>query len=359
MPRLSSEFFQAAVSLTTPGPVAEVISQSGFEVCSLELSAGIPNPLAVPRLLSLVRRFKPDIVQTWMYHADLLGGISARLAGIRHVVWNIRNTAPSPATNSASTRVVVSACARLSAYVPTRIVCCARSALEGHVAAGYRRDKFRLIPNGVDLDRFRPDESSRRWLRHELGIQPDAMLVGLIGRFDPAKNHKGFVDAARIIHGQRPDVHFVLAGKGVDPNNRALHQMISSAELGSVIHLLGDRPDVPRLNQGLDLAISTSIGEAFPNVLAEAMACGTPVAATDAGDARLILGETGPIVVQGDLTGFAQACLGLLAMPMELRRELGMAARRRIAEHFSIDAAAAGYNQLYRDILHGERPGPA
>lgn len=352
LPRLQDSFSQQLICLTPAGAVANEIRDLGFPVHSLDISRSLPNPLAVFRLVSLIRTHRPDIVQTWLYHADLLGGLAARIAGVKTLVWNIRNNDLSRKKTKARTRWVASACARLSHQVPDCIVSCARSAVETHTQLGYAAEKFVIIPNGFDLSQFYPDASARLSVRTELGLPSGAPLIGLIGRFDPQKNHEGFIQAAHLVHQSRRDAHFLLAGRGVNAGNTALSEWISQAGLRGSVHLLGERSDIPRLNQALDVVVSSSsYGEAFPNVLGEAMACGVPVVATDAGDAALILQGTGRVVPRGDMTGLANACLAMLEMNGVEREKLGMAARQRIAECFEISMIARQYASLYSSLL--------
>lgn len=348
---LKEDFTQRVVSLTPPGAVAAQLNHDGIETTSLNLATGIPNPLAVLRLAAVIRAFRPDVVQTWMYHADLLGGLVARLAGVKSIVWNIRNNDLARDTTKACTRWVVGACARLSRRLPSRIVSCAHSAAQTHIELGYAADKFVVIPNGFDLQRFHPEASARSSVRSELGLAADTPLIGLIARFDPQKNHQGFIRAARLVHERKPDVHFLLAGRGVDANNAALGRWIAEAGLGRATHLLGERADIPRLSQALDVAVSSSsYGEAFPNVLGEAMACGVPVVATDAGDAAMIVGTAGRIVPRNDMAALATACLDLLALDEAERQALGQQAYRRIADEFSLEATVRQYASLYRSL---------
>jgi glycosyltransferase involved in cell wall biosynthesis len=349
-PQLKPEFTQLVISLTPLGPVAEQIRQVGIEVEFFDAGTGL-NPFTLWQLRKRIMAFKPDIVQTWLYHADLLGGVAARLAGVKAVVWNIRNNEVSKQTTKLRTKLVVHTCAAISRFVPSKILCCAQSAVSTHVRLGYDTRKFTVIANGFDLTRFFPDRSVRQVVRAELGVPETARLIGLIARYDPQKNHAGFLQAAAQIYRTQPDVHFVLAGLGVDVNNISLTTQIKALGLENAVHLLGERRDVARLNQSFDLAVSSSsYGEAFPNVIAEAMACGVPVVATDTGDAALIVGPTGRIVPRHDMTALADACLELLQMSDSGRTTQGTAAQHRIAENFSIDIIVQHYKNFYRKL---------
>jgi glycosyltransferase involved in cell wall biosynthesis len=208
-----------------------------------------------------------------------------------------------------------------------------------------------VIPNGFDLARFQPDALRRSAVRAELGVGDDVPLVGLIGRFDPQKNHAGFFEAAGCLLRRLPMVHFVLAGKGIDEGNRALMRMVETAGVGHVTHLLGLRSDIPHLMAALDVLASSSYGEAFPNVLGEAMASGVPCVVTDVGDSAYIVGDTGRVVLPGNMAGLAAAIEDLLTLPAAERAALGERARARVAEHFEIGRVVQQYERFYDDLI--------
>lgn len=312
--RLRADFDQFVVSLTPP--VEGRITALGVPVASLRMSRTAPDPTAQVRVAAMIRRIHPDVVQTWMYHADLIGGLAARIAGVPLLAWNIRNNDLPIAASTARMRLVTFLCAQLSRWIPDRIVCCSEAARRTHVALGYDGSKFELIPNGFDLERFRPEPRARTAIRTELGLRPNSPLIGLVARLDPQKNHAGFFAAAGILHSRRPDVHFVLAGRDVLPDNQQMEEWVRAADVEDVTHLLGERCDVPRITAALDIATLTSCwGEAFPNVPGEAMACGVPCVATNVGDAALIVGETGRIVQPGDPKALARAWEEILSLP--------------------------------------------
>lgn len=212
-----------------------------------------------------------------------------------------------------------------------------------------------VVPNGFELSQFKPDLDARFRVRAELGITDQTPLVGLIGRFDPQKNHAGFFEAAGVLHRHIPQVHFVLAGQGVDVSNAALMQTITQAGVLANTHLLGLRNDIPALMATLDVLASSSYGEAFPNVLGEAMACGVPCAVTDVGDSAYIVGDTGRVVESGDMHGLAAALEELLALPLPEKAALSERARARVAEHFEIGAIVRRYEDFYESLLANVR----
>lgn len=346
-----TRFSPTVISLVSLGEIGPRIEDLGIRVQALGMSRGQFNPMFVFRLAQLLRQIGPDIVHTWMYHADLLGGIAARLAGCGHVVWCIRQSNLSKSENKRSTLWVVKICAVLSRCLPDQIISCSYRAKEVHEAVGYASSKLQVIPNGFDLSRFVPNLAARQSVRLELGVAAGTPLIGLIARFDPQKNHFGFVEAAANIHAQLGDVHFVLAGTGVDNSNAKLLAAINANGLGDHMHLLGRREDIPRLMAALDALASSSHGEAFPNVLGEAMACGVPCVVTDVGDSAEIVGPTGRVVAAGDMPGLAKGLLELLQLPAKERESLGIQARARVAAQYEIRHVIRMYQSFYEQLV--------
>jgi glycosyltransferase involved in cell wall biosynthesis len=345
-------FVPHVVSLTTKGDVGPQIAALGIPVFSLQMRNAWTAFVALVRLWRLLRNLKPQLLHTWMYHADLLGGVAGRLAGVPRVIWGIRHTDLSPGANKRSTLAVATLCARLSHWVPDIITVNSGAARAVHVRHGYQASKMVLIPNGFELSQFAPDTSHRDAVRAELGISSDTPLVGVIGRFHAQKNQLGFLDAMAMLHRHRPDVHVLLAGAGVDAGNAHLESRVRERGLERVVHMLGQRRDVPRLLAALDMLALPSVGEAFPNVVGEAMSCEVPCAVVDVGDAAMIVGDTGRVVPPGDMAGLAQAMHDLLAMTGEERANLGRLARQRVASRFDIGAVTRQYEAQYDALVH-------
>lgn len=336
----------SVIALRSGGELAPRFRALGVQAHELGMAPGLGSLAGLVPLVKRLRAFRARVVSTWMYHADLMGGAAARISGIP-AVWGIRNSDLDPARTKRSTRAVVRTCAALSKYVPRAIVCCSERARQIHVRLGYDERKFRVIPNGFDLALFRPDPAARVSVRAELGIPIDAPLVGLIGRDDPQKNHAGFFVAAARVAGARLDVHFLLAGRDVTLQNHRIVSAMAQARLpANRTHLLGLRHDMPRLTAALDVLVSSSHGEAFPNVLGEAMACEVPCVVTDVGDSAEIVGDTGAVVEPSDMHALADEVLRLLALDADARRALGRAARRRVQERYDIAQVAKQYEEV-------------
>lgn len=352
-----SRFNPTVISLMGMGEIGPRIQALDIPVHVLGMDRGVPSPSKFWMLMRLLRELKPDVVHTWMYHADLAGGLAARLAGFNRVVWGIRQSNLSKTENKRTTLWVVRICAMLSRGVPAHILSCSHRARAIHAAEGYDDSKMVVIPNGFDLGRFAPDAEARASLRTELGLAADTPLVGLMARYDPQKNHSGFIRAAARVRAALPQVQFVLAGTGIDAANAVLNETISQYGLQTQMHLLGRRDDMPRLMAALDVLASSSHGEAFPNVLGEAMASGVPCVVTDVGDSAEIVGNTGRVVAAGDMSGLADGLLELLHLPAKERAALGVQARARVASHYEVGHVVRLYQSFYERVVSESKEG--
>jgi glycosyltransferase involved in cell wall biosynthesis len=345
-----TRFTVQVISMIDLGPFSGKIKELGVPLRSLGMRRGIPNPMNVVRLARWIRQARPDVIQTWMYHADLMGGVAAKLAGGIPVAWGIRQSTFSDHGSRRLTIYTMKMCAQVSKWLPTRIVCCSEASRRVHAALGYASRKMIVIPNGFDLSAFKTDSVARESVGAELRIPADAPLIGLVGRFDPAKDHHNFVRAAALLHRSRPDVHFLLCGDDATWENAQLRGWIEQAGIRNRCALLGRRDDMPRLTAALDIASSSSFGEGFPNVIGEAMACGVPCVVTDVGDCALIVGPTGRVVPPQNPNALADALGELVELGREGRSQLGAAARRRILEYFNLPDIVGRYESLYQEI---------
>ena len=344
-------FEPAVLGLGGPGPVGDQIAALGVPVETLGLTAGPSLPRRLLRLSGWLRAVRPDLVQTWLYHADLLGGLAGRLTGSAPIVWGVHSSNLQPGIVKPRTIRVARACAQMSTWLPAAVVCCSESTRDLHRKIGYQADRLVVIPNGFDLDTFRPDPAARSSVREELGIEPDAPLVGMIARFDPQKDHQTFVRAAARVAAVDESVRYLLCGDGVTPGNPELRAWLGAAGIADRCRLLGRRSDTVRLQASLDVGTLSSVAvEALPLVIGEAMACGVPCAVTDVGDSALLVGDTGRVVPPGDADALARAWLELLSLGEDERRRLGLRARQRIADHYSLDRTAGRYSALYDEL---------
>ncbi|EKO3566828.1 glycosyltransferase family 4 protein [Vibrio metschnikovii] len=339
------------VSLMDQGKYGPLLEEIGVQVYCLDMPAGKVRFAALIKLYKLIRQLKPDVVQTWMYHADLIGGVMARVAGMKNVFWNIRHTTLEPGKSKKSTILIAKLCAYLSAFIPKGIVCCAQEAVRVHSELGYKASKMIVIGNGYDLEFFNPNYDLMVKFRNELNVESGTVLLGMVGRFDPQKDHFGLLAALSAVKSSISDFKFSLIGRDLNSTNTALNNEIKKLDLQSNLLLLDQRNDIASVMNGLDIhVLSSAFGEAFPNVLAEAMACGTPCITTDVGDAAVIVGDTGWVVPPKDPQVLAKA----MSEAMEEKQSnpqawqtRKQACRERIVNNFSINKMVEGYHQVW------------
>ncbi|WP_114109629.1 glycosyltransferase [Thalassospira xiamenensis] len=343
------------ISLTSNGEIAEKICKLGIPVKVLGITTAFKSIAGFLRLIKVIRQFKPDIVHTWLYHADLLGGLAARILGIKTICWGIRSSNLDKDKTRLTTRAIRGICGVLSHIIPQHIILNSENAREIHRAIGYASQKMQVIPNGFDLSHFQPGRDIREKIRSKLGLRDQTLLIGMIGRSDPLKNHQGFISAMNIVVHQVPDIKIIMAGKGVDMSNKQLTEQLANTELEAKTELLGARNDIAELMAALDILVCPSHAEAFPNVVGEAMASGVPCVATNVGDCSHIIGDTGSIVPAGNVNALADSIIDMLKISSDQRRELGKKARSRIATHFDIDAITYQYEASYELMIMRKR----
>ena len=342
------------VSLVPGGALTSHIERLGIPVRSLNMRRGVPNPMGPIRLARLLRVTRPDVVVTWMYHSNIVGGIAAVAAGKIPVIWNIRDFGLT-AHCKVSTQTAAYLARKSARFLCSKVAFVSKASQAAHAASGLDfKNSSVVIPNGFETALYRPSSDARREIRRELALSADARLIGMIARVHRDKDHKNFLAAASRLHSIAPDVHFLLCGSGASVENKELIQSIESAGIGKVIHLLGPRLDIPRVTASLDVAVSSSSSEAFPNAVGEAMSCGVPCVVTDVGDSAYLLADTGRIVPARDSASLSAALLDLISAPQESLRALGSKARTRILNHFTIEQIAPQYEALWFSAIRDQ-----
>jgi glycosyltransferase involved in cell wall biosynthesis len=348
-------FAHEVVALTDARLVGERIQGLGVPVQCLGLDR-IPTALSGAwRLAAHLRRRPPDLVQTWQYHADLIGGLATRLMTCAPVVWNVRHSDFDAAELGRVLRWTLRACTLVSRRLPEHIVCCSEVGRRIHLGLGYPAERMTVIPNGFDLDEFRPDRTIRATKRAELGIGKREVLIGLVGRVRPQKDHATFLAAAARMGADFPELRFLFCGPGTALGDHTLAGLVRNAGLAERCLLLGPRSDVAEIDAALDIACSSSATEGFSNVIGEAMACGVPCVVTDVGDSAWIVGDTGLVVPRRDPDALAGALSQLVAIGAEGREALGRRARLRVERNFNLAAIVERYEDLYVSLVRARR----
>jgi glycosyltransferase involved in cell wall biosynthesis len=347
------------VSLDAPDWYSAKLEQAGIRVHHVNWSLPAA-PFAMMRLHRLIRDSGADIVQSWLYRANLLAGLSARAAS-KPIVWNIRCSSLEPL--GLPSRMLAYLGGSLTRWLPRFVINCSARSVTIHDRLGYGAVPGTVISNGYDASLLCMDEKARAETRSSLGIDPGAFVIGTIARWHAQKGIPVLLQAFRTVRERGIPALMVLTGRGLDADNQELSQLIRATGHADDVQALGARGDVPAIARALDLHVLASVGsEAFPNVVAETMLSGTPNVVTDVGEAGLIVGDTGWVIAPGSADELADAIAKAYAewssSPRDWRKRRD-AARQRISDNYSLERMVGAYEDVWRNVLAKCGPAPA
>jgi glycosyltransferase involved in cell wall biosynthesis len=353
----SPECEATVVGLSGWGVIGEELRDEGMPVLALGGRNGMLYPRQVADLIKAFYRVQPDVVHCWMYHANVAGHALVRIKPKNArpaLIVSIRASLHMEREHNSRLRLVPRLDAVLSRYADA-IVFNSHRAVRQHAEIGYAVERSTVIPNCFDTEELKPMREEGEQLRREWGCGREP-LVGLVARFTKEKDHRNFLFAARMVVERFPGTKFALVGKQCEKSNVVLTRWIAECGLGDAVLLLGERRDVGVVNSAIDVAVSSSLSEGFPNSIGEAMSCGTPCVVTNVGDSGLLVGETGVVVPAADPTSLANAIIKVIGLPHEKRRELGGRARQRVISEFALKTIIRRFARLYEDcVLRKER----
>jgi glycosyltransferase involved in cell wall biosynthesis len=338
------------ISLKGSGKYFSLIKKLGVEVYCLNMKFYSINKFLY--LIKLLYNLKPDIVQTWLVHADFLGSIAARLAGIDKILWNVRYSNIELGKAKLTTIIIIKLLSILSYLIPKCIVFVSKKAEKIYEVVGYNKRIFKYIPNGYDLSVLKFNKQKRFNLKKKIKIKKNIPIIGKVARYDPQKDHFNLLGALSLIKKKNINFFCVLIGSNINQNNFELIFEIKRLNLSKCVKLLGQIKDIPKVMNGLDIhVLSSSYGEGFPNVVAESMACGTPSIVTNVGDSSLIVGSTGWVVPPNNPAKLAKAIEKAIHEKGTIKwSKRCVKARLRIKENFSISKMINLYNNVWTSV---------
>lgn len=341
------------ISLMNEQKYVPMLKKIGINVFTLNFSNRRVNLKGMLKLYRLIKQIKPDVVQTWLDHADLVGGVIAKFAGKKNIVWGVHHSELKRGESKLFTIFISRINALMSYLIPRKIIYCAEESRKAQEKIGYKKSKGMIVFNGYDWKDFKPDNSIALSLRNELSIDNDTFLIGHVGRYDPQKDLGNLIDAFSILHKKNLKFQASIVGTELDKKNSELLASIKKHDLCMHVHLLGRRDDIEVVMNGIDLFVLSSVSEAFPNVINEAMLCGTPCVTTDVGDSRFIVGETGWTVRPKDSLALADAIIKAYNEKNSnssswTKRKA--ACRRRVEDNFSIDQMIENYKEVWSSL---------
>lgn len=322
-----------------------VVYELGFN--GLGLIPGFFNLRALLKQLYTI----DSIIQCWMYIGNFFGLLTAITLKLPHkVVWNIRRTEIPKGVSGLLSKI----CGVLSYRYPVPIICCAYSAKESHIKAGYNSENMTVIHNGIDTDLFTSDIKQRNSLRKKFDIKSDELVLGMVGRFAEVKGHIYLLQALKIISLNSPllfnKLKIILIGRNIF-SAPTLSTLLNDENLKKRILVVDETSHVQDYMQGFDIYCMPSESEGFPNVVAEAMACSVPAIVTDVGDAAFIVNNSNFVVPPFQPAALAQVIQQTLQLSAIEKETLSKSSRRRICQNFSISLALSKYNDLYQKLI--------
>jgi len=338
------------ISLRGPGKYFSSLNKVGVKVYCLNIKFFSIHKFIF--LVKLLRSLKPDIVQTWLVHADFIGGIAARLAGINNILWNVRYSKIEIGKAKLTTILIIKLLSILSNLIPKFIITVSKKAKKIYEIIGYNKKIFKFIPNGYDLSILKVNKFQQINFRKKIKIKKQIPLIGNVARYDPQKDHSNLLNALSLIRSKNINFFCVLVGSNINYKNMNLIAEIKRLKLSNYVKLLGQNDNISQVMNGLDVhVLSSSYGEGFSNVVAESMACGTPCIVTDVGDSAFIVGKTGWAVPPKNSIKLAKAIEKAIHEKGTIKwRKRCVKARLRIKENFSISKMINLYNNVWTSV---------
>lgn len=331
------------ISLTDLGVLGKELLASGIEVKYLGMKNAFFLPLVFFKLRQEIKKQQPDLVQTWMYHADILGGLAAKSLKVKRIIWNVRNT--NFGLNGFMHKALIKVSAIISKNIPDKIIYVSQSAKLSHERVGYDKTKSIVINNGFDTSKYSKRIADREKVREEFQYNEQDIVILSVGRYAPSKDHLNFIKAAKMAIKQNINIKVLMIGLNVDMYNSKLLNVIGD-DISS-FYLAGQRNDIPSVFSGVDVFCLHSLTEGFPNVLGEAMSSALPCITTRAGDAELILHDCKYTVDISDAEGLAKVMGIVSKKSSDEKAVMGKMNRQIILENYTIENIRKKYVTLY------------
>ena len=351
-----TKFELHVVSLNGKGYIGEQILNLNIPLNSYEANKSgfilfklFNIAFVIVQIIKLIKQIKPDLIQTWLHHADLIGFLCAFLTGHKKLVWSVRCSDLKKGYISAKNRYLVKILSFFS-YYPIVILFNSHAGIKAHLKIGYKPKKYQCIFNGIDTSRFKPDSEQKYKTKIELKILQNIQTIGYVGKDQNIKDIETFLYSIQEVQKKLPDINVVMIGENLSNNNKNLLNSINELQLKN-IKLIGLKKNIENYMQVFDIMISTSLSEGFPNVLAEAMSCGVPCVSTDVGDARNIIDTNNQLHEVKNYKAISNSCIRILLMNSEEKKKLNESSRKRIIDKFNILSITKQYEIFYKKLV--------
>lgn len=299
------------------------------------------------KLFRLIKEFKPDIIQSWMYHSELIGLLIKICYPKSRLFWNIRCSTSEWMKLRPRNKFIFSLL-KLGFGSVTGIVVNSKTEYLASIKLGYPEDKLIYIPNGFEYTLGIDKKESRTNILNKFNLNASSVLIGMVARNDVSKDHDTIIEAFKIVLSGKIAAHLILVGAGFDDH---FAKKLFDNGVSENIHIYGTADHIFDVIIGFDIATLSSRTESFPNVIAEYMLASLPVVATRVADIPEIIGDTGIVVDPGDYIALADGINSIINMSEEKRTMMGKQAHQKIMDEFHIDKIYNTYIENYHDHL--------
>jgi glycosyltransferase involved in cell wall biosynthesis len=334
---LNSEIFNPTILTFYSGPLAKDLREANVNTIWLEKKGRWDVFGFLFRLYRILKNLKPDVIHGYLTFQNILTILLKPFFPKARTVLGVRASNMDLSRYDWLARITDSLASFLSRFADLIIVN-SKAGFNHSLSQGYPEKKMILIPNGIDTERFKPDRPAGLKVREEWGVGEHEILIGLVGRLDPMKDHPTFLQAASILVKKMDQVRFVCLGNGPKPYRDELIVLGNELGLSGRILWMDPRDDMPSVYNAFDIVSSSSaFGEGFPNVIGESMACDVPCVVTDVGDSPRVVGDTGIVVPKKNPEALSEAWIRLLTGD---KNQAAHRARSRIQNNFSVEQLA-------------------
>ncbi len=345
------EYQHIVISLTSEKGFTKEIENYAEKIYYLNGKNIISFPALIFQAFLLIRSLKPDIIQSWLYHADFTASFLGLFFKNIPILWTVHHASYSLKYESFHSKLIVYLLSKLSNYLPIKIIYCSKYSFDVHKKLGYSKSKSKIVMNGIDMNKFRPNKKLGESFRESINIKEKEFLIGFIGRYDPNKGINCFLKTVKEIKNTKnKNIRFLICGHRMNKNNKNLVSEIKNLNLIKDVILLGEKRNMESIYNGIDLLICTSLTESFGLVAVEALACGKKVISSDLPALREIIEEENLIEPNNYLI-FAKKSINLMKKDVKQKLSEERNIRDSVLKKYNIDNTVRGYYDIYKDIL--------